>query len=145
MSIFDIFRDSSDKRTQKKMIGDIGEDIACEYLISQGYSIIARNVRVSKKELDIIAENDLFTVFFEVKTLSLSKDEAERDHHRASEQISQQKAQNTIYAAQSWHNSHYSGKEIRIDVIEVYLGDSPARVVHTQNAINKLSLYRRRR
>ena len=49
--------------------GNKGEDLACEYLIKNGYEIIARNVHFSKLcEIDIIAKFKKRTVFIEVKT-----------------------------------------------------------------------------
>lgn len=49
--------------------GNIGEDIACEYLIQNGYEILDRNVHFSKFcEIDIIAKYKKKVVFVEVKT-----------------------------------------------------------------------------
>lgn len=51
------------------IIGKTGEDIACEYLIKNGYKIIERNWHYSKNaEIDIIAEDKNELVFIEVKT-----------------------------------------------------------------------------
>lgn len=46
----------------------MGERLAAEYLIERGYKIIARNVKTSYKELDLIAQVDEVLVFVEVKT-----------------------------------------------------------------------------
>ena len=49
--------------------GSKGEDIACEYLIKNGYKILERNKHFSKYcEIDIIAQFKNKTVFIEVKT-----------------------------------------------------------------------------
>ena len=49
--------------------GNKGEDLACEYLIKNGYEILARNVHFSKLcEIDIIAKFKNEVVFVEVKT-----------------------------------------------------------------------------
>ena len=49
--------------------GQKGEDLACEYLIKNGYSIVERNVHFSKLcEIDIIAKYKNRYVFVEVKT-----------------------------------------------------------------------------
>lgn len=49
--------------------GNKGEDLACEYLIKNGYEIVARNVHFSKLcEIDIIAKIKNKVVFVEVKT-----------------------------------------------------------------------------
>lgn len=41
----------------KKKTGARGEELAAEYLVSEGYTITARNLHVSHDEIDIIAEN----------------------------------------------------------------------------------------
>ncbi|MDD3678819.1 MAG: YraN family protein [Patescibacteria group bacterium] len=52
-----------------KKIGDLGEDIACDFLTSNNYKIIIRNYRSRYGEIDIIAldQKDDFLVFVEVK------------------------------------------------------------------------------
>ena len=52
-----------------KEIGKYGENLAKEYLIKQGFSIIATNFHYSKiAEIDIIAKKDNVIHFVEVKT-----------------------------------------------------------------------------
>lgn len=57
-----------------KELGNLGEDIACEYLVKNGYKILGRNYRISFGEIDIIAnKRDVLgevVHFIEVKTLS---------------------------------------------------------------------------
>ena len=49
--------------------GNKGEDLACEYLIKNGYEIVERNKHFSKFcEIDIIAKLKDKYVFVEVKT-----------------------------------------------------------------------------
>lgn len=56
--------------TQKSQVGQIGENIACEYLVDNGYKIIERNFRKPWGEIDIIAKApDKTLVFVEVKTI----------------------------------------------------------------------------
>ena len=44
------------------------KNAAAEWLVSRGWHILGRNYRTRFGELDIIAENERFLVFFEVKT-----------------------------------------------------------------------------
>ena len=53
--------------------GRIGEDAAAELLERNGYTVKGRNVRLGRHELDIIAEDDEYLVFVEVKTRSNGK------------------------------------------------------------------------
>ena len=48
--------------------GRRGEDAACSYLLRHGYSIVERNYRCRRGEIDIIAAKDGGAVFVEVKT-----------------------------------------------------------------------------
>lgn len=54
----------------KKMIGNKGEDIACDFLKNKGYKIKIRNYRKKWGEIDIIAEKERIIHFVEVKTVS---------------------------------------------------------------------------
>ena len=47
--------------------GNIGENIAAEYLKDNGYSILFRNFRTRFGEIDIIGEEHGYIVFIEVK------------------------------------------------------------------------------
>lgn len=51
--------------TQK--VGQLGEDVACKYLIKHGFSIIERNYTRKWGEIDIIATKDDVLYFIEVK------------------------------------------------------------------------------
>jgi len=52
-----------------RTFGNNGEDIACSYLIKNGYEILERNKHFSKLcEIDIIAKHKNQVVFVEVKT-----------------------------------------------------------------------------
>lgn len=50
--------------------GKWGEQEATDYLVSQGYAIVARNARLGTVEVDIIAMKDGDIIFAEVKTRS---------------------------------------------------------------------------
>ena len=53
-----------------KILGNLGEDLACDFLIKKGYKILERNFVWRKNEIDIIAEDEKErnVVFIEVKT-----------------------------------------------------------------------------
>jgi putative endonuclease len=54
----------------KKGIGQWGEDLAVNFLLKKSYTILERNWRFSRAEIDIIAQHEDILVFFEVKTRS---------------------------------------------------------------------------
>ncbi len=51
-----------------KDIGDLGENAVCSYLIRKGFDILKQNYRIPGGEIDIIAKNDYYIIFVEVKT-----------------------------------------------------------------------------
>lgn len=52
----------------KKIIGKLGEDIACNFLQESGYQILNKNYKCHFGEIDIITRINKSIVFFEVKT-----------------------------------------------------------------------------
>ncbi len=57
-------------QTQKQKIGEIGESVACEFLVKHNFLIKDRNYRKKWGEIDIVAEKDKILHFIEVKTVS---------------------------------------------------------------------------
>lgn len=59
-----------DRRTEKRKLGDIGENIACEFLKKRGFEIIERNYSKKWGEIDIITKKGNLIRFIEVKTVT---------------------------------------------------------------------------
>lgn len=57
-----------ENKNHNNIIGLYGEDLAVSFLLENSYKIIDRNVKVSYREIDIIAKIRDITVFVEVKT-----------------------------------------------------------------------------
>jgi len=57
-------------KTEKRKIGDIGEDIACKYLMREGFTIVTRNYWKPWGEIDIIVKKGSILRFVEVKSVS---------------------------------------------------------------------------
>ncbi len=56
----------------KITLGKRGEDIACEYLRDNNYIILERNYSNKYAEIDVIAKDNSFLVFVEVRTTSFT-------------------------------------------------------------------------
>lgn len=54
--------------TDIRKIGDLGEDIACKYLMRKGFVILERNYLKKWGEIDIVTKKDNKIHFIEVKT-----------------------------------------------------------------------------
>ncbi len=55
-------------KQENKKTGNLGEDLAAEFLKKKGYKIMERNFSTRFGEIDIIANKNGVTVFVEVKT-----------------------------------------------------------------------------
>lgn len=58
--------------SDSQIIGKLGEDIACKFLVKHGYSILERNYTKKWGEIDIIAQKNNHLYFVEVKSKSVS-------------------------------------------------------------------------
>ncbi len=56
--------------SEKQKIGEIGENIACRFLIKQGFKVLERNYTKKWGEIDIVTEKGKKIHFIEVKTVS---------------------------------------------------------------------------
>ena len=104
--------------TYKKTVGKRGEELAAQYLESQGFAVTARNFRVAHDEIDIIAENDQYIVFVEVKTRTQVANPA---YGRPAAAVTAKKRFRLARAAEAYIKAHKSDKFYRFDVIEVLL------------------------
>ena len=55
-------------KTSRRLLGDLGEDLACEYLEKAGQQILHRNWTVGHLEIDIISRDSRGLHFVEVKS-----------------------------------------------------------------------------
>jgi putative endonuclease len=103
-------------KTEKRKIGDIGEEIACKYLENKGYSVIERNYLKKWGEIDIVAKKDNLVLFVEVKTVS-------RESVRPEENMHSQKLARLQRAVQTYlvERKIKDNKECRIDLLCVHL------------------------
>ena len=115
-------------------LGQLGEKIAADFLIKNGYKIVDRNRHISKNEIDIIAEDSSFLVFVEVKTRSVSYEESSA-YGSPGRAVDYKKRANIVLAAKTYLMSNYTDKQPRIDVIEVYMiGKDEPIINHIKSA-----------
>lgn len=56
------------RRLSNKELGRMGENAGARYLRSRGYTILQRNWRCEAGEVDIVAQDENYLIFVEVKT-----------------------------------------------------------------------------
>lgn len=61
---------NQDNRTEKRKLGDIGENVACDFLKRRGFEIIERNYLRKWGEIDIITKKSDAIHFIEVKSVT---------------------------------------------------------------------------
>jgi putative endonuclease len=108
--------------------GKIGEQKACKLLENKGYHIVKTNWRFGSLEIDIIAENDEYIVFVEVKT---------RSSNRFGEPavfVNKTKQKQLIKAAQAYIERNKIDKEARFDIISVLTGSQTFSLQHIESA-----------
>jgi len=118
-----------------KILGNFGEDAACNHLKNKGYNIIKRNYRCRTGEVDIIAKNNNCLVFVEVKTRRNSEFGA------PSEAVDYRKIQKIGRVVNYYLMSAKWDGDIRVDVVEVYgkleLGRFfVSEINHIENVVN---------
>ncbi len=108
-------------------LGDLGERLACEYLVKKGYKILCKNYRISFGEIDIIAKkrwrlfkNDKTIHFVEVKTIM-----GNHDSFFPEERVDYKKQRKLRNLAQIWleKNKFKQNYPYQIDVIGILVNE----------------------
>ena len=114
----------------RKLLGQEGESAAEQYLRHKGYRIVARNLRSSVGELDLVAEDGRALVFVEVKARRTDAfgGAIHAVHQRKQEKLIQ-------LAAQYLARHHIRERPCRFDVVLLHsTGAVAPQIEHIQNA-----------
>lgn len=95
-------------------MGQWGEALVAEDLRRKGWTVVAQNFRCRMGELDIVAKNERYLVFVEVKLRKNDK------FGTACEAVTPAKQRKLRTAAQFYLMSHPTELQPRFDVAEVY-------------------------
>ncbi|MBS0012012.1 MAG: YraN family protein [Bacteroidales bacterium] len=109
-------------------LGKNGERLAIKYLKDNGYRILERNWSTGRKEIDIIAEDEEFIIFIEVKTRMADFQLHPRDT------VSVPKQRNIIYAAQTYIQRNECDREARFDIISLVFDGRKHELEHIKDA-----------
>ncbi len=108
----------------------MGETVACEFLASRGFNVLCRNFRYGgdkkpgggispKAEIDIIAEDEKYIIFVEVK-MRRDNPELRARYGRPSAAVTKRKQAKILYGIAGYLRQNPSDKQPRADVIEIY-------------------------
>ena len=109
-------------------LGNLGENIAANHLISKGYVILERQWHYKHKEIDIIAKKENTISIVEVKTRSSEK------YGDASDFITEKKMEFLAEAAEAYSESIGFTGELKFDVVVIFVENNNYKIEHIENA-----------
>ena len=129
--------------TEKRKIGNVGEKAARKLLKKTGYKILEHNYVALGYEIDIIAADREHTVFCEVKTRTLGKENL--CEPRPASSVTPEKQKKIISVAKFYNSNKMLGRKLRFDVIEVFVDENKKvkKVSHLIGAFNYDTAMRR--
>lgn len=108
--------------------GRAGEEIATEHLQGKGYTILERNWRFGREEIDIIARDGPFLVIVEVKTRT-SNVYAEPEFS-----VTKAKQRILVRAANAYVNFKKQEGEVRFDILAILMRPGSTEIKHIEDA-----------
>jgi putative endonuclease len=109
-------------------LGKDGELIALMFLQKKGFSILKTNWRFQKAEVDIIAQDNNFLVFVEVKTRGSSK------FGKPEDAINENKIALYKDAAEGYLEQYLIEAEIRFDIVSIIIEKDETEIEYIPNA-----------
>lgn len=113
---------------EHNILGKKGEEKAAMFLLENGYNIVARNWRYKRIEIDIIATNNEFILFVEVKTRSSSFWGNPEDSIDAS------RIKRMVEAADYYVQEYDVSLPVRFDVLSIVQHNDSVEIEHIDDA-----------
>jgi putative endonuclease len=95
--------------------GEIGEELAADWLIANGYQILHRNWRHGRYEVDIIAGKTNTIHIIEVKTRKSNT------YGSPEQNVNRKKIEHLLQAAAGWLLNHPGHTRVQYDVLAITL------------------------
>ena len=108
-------------------LGMFGEELAVDFLIETGYTILETNWRYQKAEVDIIAQKENTVVAVEVKTRSTN------DFGDPQDFVNKKKIRLLTMAMDEYINRHHLDVEVRFDIVAITL-NKELEIEHLKDA-----------
>lgn len=113
---------------QHNELGKKGEQMASDYLIKNGYTILDKNWRYLKAEIDIIAQKESILAVVEVKTRSSSFFGNPQDF------VNPKKIKLLVSAINEYVISNNLEVEVRFDIIAILMNNKKLELQHLKDA-----------
>jgi putative endonuclease len=113
-----------------KTLGDRGEEMAARHLAAAGWTVVSRNFRMGRKEIDLVARRGEVVAFVEVKT------RAGLGYGHPLAAITWKKRREIQQVAAAWIHQHgREGETYRFDAVSVLvLAGAAPEVEHVEDA-----------
>lgn len=121
------FNQNQHDMAQHNELGKWGEQVAYEYLLVQGYTMVERDTRQGHFEIDLIATKGNRIIFIEVKTRSDLKVDPVQS-------INSRKIGRICAAANSYVKQHKLPHEVQFDIVIVIGNPDNYTVEHIPDA-----------
>lgn len=108
--------------------GQESEDLAVNYLLQQGYSILNRNWYCGHNELDIVAQKNGVVAVVEVRSLY------KRSFQEPYQSVNKTKQRAIITATNSYIRRFNINDDVRFDIISILYGKDGPVIEHIENA-----------
>lgn len=113
---------------QHNELGKKGEQLAVDFLIEKGYTIIERNYRFDKAEVDIMAKHKDMLAIIEVKTRSST------DFGNPQDFVKPKQIQRLVKAVDEYVTVNVLDVEVRFDIIAIVKEGKGYNIEHLENA-----------
>ncbi len=113
---------------QHNELGKKGEQLAVDFLIENGYKIVARNYRFDKAEVDIIARQKDILAIIEVKARSTA------DFGNPQDFVKPKQIKNLVKAVDEYVTVNDLDVEVRFDIIAIIKKNKVYEIEHLENA-----------
>ena len=113
---------------QHNELGKKGEQLAVDFLLKKGYSIVERNYRFNKAEVDIIAQQKDILAIIEVKTRSTT------DFGNPQDFVKPKQIQRLVKAVDEYVTVNNLDVEVRFDIIAIVKKNNRFNIEHLENA-----------
>ena len=113
---------------QHNKLGEIGEEMALNHLVNNSYTIVEKNWRFQKAEIDIIAQKEDTLVCVEVKTRSTSEFGDPQDF------VDAKKIKLLVKAMNQYVESNDLDVDVRFDVIAIIHNKYQTKLEHIEDA-----------
>jgi len=113
-------------------LGQWGEELATQHLIEQNYTVLSRNFRFKKAEIDIIAFKDGYLVVCEVKTRTKNKIQ------KPYQAVNYKKQQHIIEAINYYIQLNQLDVDVQFDIVSITHDSTCTQIQHISDAFSPL-------